>query len=43
MEGLFHFKDSLRENENNIFGYVYFGEFGMSNKIGYIKSLSKNI
>jgi len=38
-----HFsKDILRENENDKFGYVYFGEaWDVSNKIGYIKSLSQ--
>ena len=41
--GSVHFsKDKLRENENDIFGYVYFGEvWDVSNKIGYIKSLSQ--
>ena len=41
--GSVHFsKDSLRENENDIFGYVYFGEvWDVNNKIGYIKSLSQ--
>ena len=41
--GSVHFsKDILRENENDKFGYVYFGEaWDVSNKIGYIKSLSQ--
>ena len=41
--GSVHFsKDKLRENENDIFGYVYFGGiWDVSNKIGYIKSLSQ--
>ena len=41
--GSVHFsKDSLCENECDIFGYVYFGEtWDVSNKIGYIKSLSQ--
>ena len=41
--GSVHFsKDRLRENANDIFGYVYFGEvWDVSNKIGYIKSLSQ--
>ena len=41
--GSVHFsKDSLFENENEIFGYVYFGKtWDVSNKIGYIKSLSQ--
>ena len=41
--GSVHFsKDSLCENEYEIFGYVYFGEtWDVSNKIGYIKSLSQ--
>ena len=41
--GSVHFsKDRLRENESDIFGYVYFGEvWDVSNKIGYIKSLSQ--
>ena len=41
--GSVHFsKDSLCENEYDIFGYVYFGEtWDVSNKIGYIKSLSQ--
>ena len=38
-----HFsKYSLSENDNDIFGYVYFGGiWDVSNKIGYIKSLSQ--
>ena len=41
--GSVHFsKDRLRENESDIFGYVYYGEvWDVSNKIGYIKSLSQ--
>ena len=41
--GSVHFsKDSLSENECDIFGYVYFGEtWDVNNKIGYIKSLSQ--
>ena len=41
--GSVHFsKDSLSDNENDIFGYVYSGEtWTVSNKIGYIKSLSQ--
>ena len=41
--GSVHFsKDSLSENGNEIYGYVYFGEiWDVSNKIGYIKSLSQ--
>jgi D-serine deaminase-like pyridoxal phosphate-dependent protein len=41
--GSVHFsKDILRENGNDKFGYVYFGEaWDVSNKIGYIKSLSQ--
>ncbi len=41
--GSVHFsKDILRENENDKFGYVYFGEaWDVNNKIGYIKSLSQ--
>ena len=41
--GSVHFsKDSLSENEYDKFGYVYFGEtWDVSNKIGYIKSLSQ--
>ena len=41
--GCVHFsKDSLSENDNDIFGYVYFGGiWDVSNKIGYIKSLSQ--
>ena len=41
--GSVHFsKDSLSENDNDIFGYVYFGGiWDVSNKIGYIKSLSQ--
>lgn len=41
--GSVHFsKDRLTENESDIFGYVYFGEvWDVSNKIGYIKSLSQ--
>ncbi len=41
--GSVHFsKDSLSENENDIFGYAYFGgTWDVSNKIGYIKSLSQ--
>ena len=43
--GSVHFsKDSLCENECDIFGYVYFGEtWDVSNKIGYIKSLSQEL
>ena len=41
--GSVHFsKDSLSENECDIFGYVYFGEtWDVNIKIGYIKSLSQ--
>ncbi len=41
--GSVHFsKDRLRENESDIFGYVYYGKvWDVSNKIGYIKSLSQ--
>ena len=41
--GSVHFsKDSLSANDNEIFGYVYFGRiWDVSNKIGHIKSLSQ--
>ena len=41
--GSVHFsRDILRENGNDKFGYVYFGEaWDVSNKIGYIKLLSQ--